>query len=171
MKQIFLMLISLAFLAQSCTKGQESSTSGNLTLSAQGAKQVGSPSADDRDLERQIRNAFLTLSAFECAIVAPNAQESERLFDIGLKSGRDFYAFTKSDRNRLETAIKSKVQFPLEWYLFTRDTELQFAPGADFVLGRLFAGQVQQSTIRGLPPARKSSKHKATKFIVTRTVL
>ena len=144
MKPIVLMFISMAFLTLSCANDRRAATSGNpSSIGSESSKNSGSPSADDRVLERQIRNAFLTLSAFECAIVAPNGQESQRLFNIGLKAGREFHTYSQSNRDRLETAIKSKVQFPLEWYLFTRDAELPFDPGADFILGRLFAGQVQ----------------------------
>src|SRR5687767_2464351 len=62
------------------------------------------PAKSALDLKRQIHNSFLALSAFECAAVASEEQEGDRLFKLGLNAGREFIAFME---NAPEDQIKA----------------------------------------------------------------
>ena len=85
--------------------------------------------ADDT-LERQIKNAFLTVSAFECAAIAPNDQERERLWNLGLQHGRDFIQFWKPNSDVREATWD---QIPGIWSLVIKK-----GPTPDFILGMLY---------------------------------
>lgn len=84
--------------------------------------------------EPYIKKSFLTLSAFECAVVAPNEKEAERLFALGLKAGREFIAFVQSSSEQDQKTIKSKVA--MLWY--------QGGPTPDFILGQIYADRQRE---------------------------
>lgn len=84
----------------------------------------------ESNVDKQIKNAFLTLSAFECAVVSPNDKEAERLFTIGLNVGRDFIQFVQSNPDLYLKTIRSQV--PILWSLTSGPTQ-------DFILGRIYA--------------------------------
>ncbi len=87
------------------------------------------------DVEMQIKNAFLTLSAFECAVVSPNDKETERLFTIGLKAGRDFVQFVRSNPDLSLKTIMPKV--PILWSMTS-------GPTADFIIGRIYEERMNE---------------------------
>jgi hypothetical protein len=80
------------------------------------------------DADEQLKNAFLTTSAFSCAIVSTDEMESDRLFMLGLNAGREFLHFNKTE-TALYPTIASKV--PMIWSLMP-------GPTSDFILGRIF---------------------------------
>ena len=97
---------------------------------------VSAPAAHaEVNIDEQKKNSFMTLSAFECAVVSPNDKEGERLFKLGLKAGRDFLKFVQTDRNLYLKTIKSQV--PMLW-------NLTAGPTADFVLGQIYADRMNK---------------------------
>jgi hypothetical protein len=78
--------------------------------------------------ESMKRNARLTVSAFQCAVVAPDSKERERLFNMGLKAGRDF-ASRARDRGDLYERVRNDI--PWLW------TAVE-GPSVDFIVGRIY---------------------------------
>ncbi len=60
-------------------------------------------------VDEELRLSKLTVSAFECSIVAPDQNESQRLFDIGFAAGQKFLDglsnFTNEGAKRLNENI------------------------------------------------------------------
>jgi hypothetical protein len=84
----------------------------------------------ESNIELQKKNAFLTLSAFECAVVSPNEKETERLFTLGLKVGRDFIQFAQANTDLYLKTIKPQVPMLWNWIA---------GPSPDFILGQIYA--------------------------------
>lgn len=87
----------------------------------------------DPNKEIQIKNSFLTLSAFECSAVAPNDKEAERLFMLGLTAGREFIAYAQSHSDSYAKELHPHVA--ILWNLTN-------GPSPDFILGQLYADRV-----------------------------
>ncbi|TMQ31728.1 MAG: hypothetical protein E6K65_00105 [Nitrospirae bacterium] len=79
--------------------------------------------------EALTKQSFLSVSAFQCAIVATDAKQRERLFTLGLKSGRDFIETAKS---KTDLYAKVRSQIPM---LRT----MTGGPTTDFILGQVYA--------------------------------
>lgn len=88
----------------------------------------------DPSIENQKKNAFLVLSAFECAIVSSNEEEAIRLFNLGLNAGRDFIKFANEDIELYRKKLQSKV--PLLW-------NMTIGPTPDFILGQIYANRAE----------------------------
>ena len=82
----------------------------------------------DPNVDEYVRKSYLVISAFDCAIVAPNVKEAERLFTIDLESGREFIEFARG---------KADVIAKAPWQL-----ALLSGPTTDFILGQLYAMRV-----------------------------
>ena len=89
----------------------------------------GSAVAAEINLETYKKKADLTLSAFECTVLAPNDSEGERLFEIGLSAGRDFISFVNANPKHYK-ALMSQVA------MLWQGTS---GPTPDFILGRMYA--------------------------------
>lgn len=89
----------------------------------------------DSSIDAQVKNAFLTLSTFECAVVSPDDKETERLFMLGLKAGRDFIEFARANPEIYRTSLSPKV--PFLWNMTS-------GPTPDFILGQIYAGRVHE---------------------------
>ncbi len=83
--------------------------------------------------ETQIKNSFLTLSAFECSAIAPNDKEIERLFVLGLNAGREFIAYANSHADTYGKELHPHVA--VLWNLTS-------GPSPDFILGQIYADRV-----------------------------
>ncbi len=60
-------------------------------------------------VDEEIRLSRLTISAFECSIVAPDQTESQRLFDIGFAAGQKFLDGLSNVRNEEEKRLKENI--------------------------------------------------------------
>lgn len=76
-----------------------------------------------------IKQSVLAVSAFQCAVVANDPKQHERLFTLGLKNGRDFIETSKK-KPELYAKVHSRV--PILWNLTS-------GPTTDFILGRVYA--------------------------------
>src|SRR5688572_13333890 len=83
-------------------------------------------SAQDVDQEA-VRQAHLTLAAFECYAFAKDLKEQERLFTLGYEAGKAFIERTTKNMPNVET----RNQIALLW-LSTG------GPTPDFILGQIF---------------------------------
>lgn len=81
------------------------------------------------NVDVQVTNSYLALSAFECSVVATDPKEQERLFFVGLKAGREFLDFSQRNPDVAKNALSPKVA--MLWHLMP-------GPSTDFVLGRIF---------------------------------
>ena len=61
------------------------------------------------NVDEEIRLSKLTVSAFECSIVAPDQTESQRLFDIGFAAGQKFLDGLSNVRNGEEKQLKENI--------------------------------------------------------------
>jgi len=86
------------------------------------------------DIDTQIRNSIITLSAFECSLVAKKKKESERLFILGLKSGRSFLNYIQA--NGLDKKV-AESKIPSLW-LLTKE------PSIDFILGLIYSDRQKE---------------------------
>lgn len=89
----------------------------------------------DPATKNQIKNSFLTLSAFECSAIAPNDKEAERLFMLGLNAGRDFIAFAQTHSDRYAKDLHPHVA--ILWNMIS-------GPSPDFILGQIYADRVNE---------------------------
>lgn len=81
--------------------------------------------------EDVVRNANLTISAFSCSVFNSYigaTKESKRLFDLGYRSGVDFYTYAANSRISKE-ALNNKIP---SLYLMIS------GPNIDFKLGQVF---------------------------------
>jgi len=60
-------------------------------------------------VDEEIRLSKLTVSAFECSIVAPDQTESQRLFDIGFAAGQKFLDGLSNIKNEEEKRLKENI--------------------------------------------------------------
>ncbi len=86
-------------------------------------------------LDQQIKNSYLTLSAFECSAVSPDEKEAERLFLVGLNSGREFIAYANAHKKNYLKDLKPKVA--ILW-------NMTGGPSPDFILGQIYADRVEE---------------------------
>jgi hypothetical protein len=77
-----------------------------------------------------VRLSKLSLSAFECSVVATDKKEEARLFEVGLTSGRKFL----EGMNRLEPAELQKVEREVALIWLSKDS-----PSKDFLLERFIS--------------------------------
>ena len=82
----------------------------------------------DTELEDQINNSYLALSAFECSELALDVEEAERLFLLGLNAGRQFLAYRGLNRDTYIDLIAPKVS----------DLWNLYGPTDDFILGQIY---------------------------------
>ena len=90
------------------------------------APQNGKAEAQGDDL---VRLSKLSISAFECSVVATDKKEDARLFEVGLTAGRTFL----DGINRLEPAERQKVEREVALIWLSKDS-----PSNDFVLGEVY---------------------------------
>jgi hypothetical protein len=76
-----------------------------------------------------IRLSKLSLSAFECSVVATDKKEDARLFEVGLTAGRKFL----DGMNRLEPAKMQEIEREVALIWLNKDN-----PSNDFVLGEVY---------------------------------
>jgi hypothetical protein len=76
-----------------------------------------------------VRLSKLSLSVFECSVVATDKKEDARLFEVGLTSGRKFL----EGMNRLESAELQKVEREVALIWLSKGS-----PSKDFVLGEVY---------------------------------
>ena len=76
-----------------------------------------------------VRMSKLSISAFECSVVATDKKEDARLFEVGLAAGRKFL----DGMNRLEPAERQKVEREVALIWLNKDS-----PSKDFVLGEVY---------------------------------
>jgi hypothetical protein len=82
--------------------------------------------------EDVVRNANLTISAFSCSVFNDyigNTEESKRLFDLGYRSGVNFYTHAANNEINNKT-LNNKIPF---LYLMVG------GPNIDFKLGQVFS--------------------------------
>jgi len=102
-------------------------------------------------VHEQARLSKLTLSAFECSLLADDGKEAHRLLEVGFTAGRSFLSgisnLTKAERSRLSGQID-----PL-WHQVWDGTSQSvvakpptdtlghslWGPTTDFILGRVFS--------------------------------
>ena len=87
---------------------------------------------DNRAALEKAHLATIVVLAFQCATYAGHAdrpEERERLFELGLKAGRDFYKAVLNNEIPLETI---QEETPLTFQLTFR------GPTADFATGRMY---------------------------------
>ena len=89
----------------------------------------------DPKTDAQIKDSFLTLSAFECAVVSPNDKETERLFILGLNAGREFIAYAQSHKDSYLKDLRPKVA--ILWNMTS-------GPSPDFILGQIYANRADE---------------------------
>lgn len=97
------------------------------------------PAMADTELEDQINNSYLALSAFECSDLAPDDEEAERLFLLGLNAGRQFLAYRGLNRDTYIDLIAPKVS----------DLWNLYGPTDDFILGQIYS-EVSNATFEGV---------------------
>ena len=90
----------------------------------------------------------LTVSAFECSIVAPDQTELQRLFDIGFEAGRKFLDGLSNVRNEEEKRLKENIAV------------LWISKGVagrthDFVLGQVYS-EIEAYTCKDFLDDKKS---------------
>jgi hypothetical protein len=102
-------------------------------------------------IQEQVRLSKLTLSAFECSLLADHAKEAHRLLEVGFTAGRSFLSgisnLTKAERVRLSGQLD-----PL-WHQVWDGTSQSvvakapmddlgqslWGPTTDFILGRVYS--------------------------------
>jgi hypothetical protein len=84
------------------------------------------------NVDEEIRLSKLTVSAFECSIVAPDQTESQRLFDIGFAAGQKFLDGLSNVRN--EEAKRLKENIAVLWI-----GKSVAGRTHDFVLGQVYS--------------------------------
>ena len=89
----------------------------------------------DSTVENQIKNSFLTLSAFECSVVAPNEKEADRLFKLGLNAGREYIAYAQEHSDSYANDLQPHVA--ILWNMIS-------GPSPDFILGQIYANRVDE---------------------------
>lgn len=87
------------------------------------------------NVDAQVRNSYLALSAFECSVVATDPKEQERLFLVGLKAGREFIDFARRNPDVYKTSLRSEVA--MLW-------NLKSGPSTDFTLGRIYEHRLRE---------------------------
>ena len=102
--------------------------------------------------ERFVKQSLLVVSAFQCAIVATDAKRQERLFMLGLKSGRDFIEVA---RNKPELYNKVRGDIPMLW-------TMNAGPTADIILGQIYA-QLGDDIYKKMHPSGDEKLWKMTK--------
>ena len=100
------------------------------------------------NVDEEIRLSKLTVSAFECSIVAPDQKESQRLFDIGFAAGQKFLDGLSNFTN--EEAKRLKENIAVLWIG-------KGVPGRthDFVLGQVYS-EIEAYTYKDVLDDRKS---------------
>ena len=86
------------------------------------------------DVEMYEKKAYLTLSAFDCSLVAPDKKEAERFLTIGLNAGRDFIKFMRENND-----LYLKTKTTIIWDLARK------GPTPDFILGHIWADRLNGS--------------------------
>lgn len=89
---------------------------------------LGSVSAQSPE-EAIERQSFLSVSAFQCAVIATDPKQRERLLTLGLKIGRDFVETVK---NKPDLYAKIRSRIPSLWTYIG-------GPTTDFILGQVYA--------------------------------
>lgn len=100
-----------------------------------------------------------TWSAFECtswASVMKNEQQTERLFELGLSSGRQFIESVRSGKIKKED-LNSEVPIGLIMLLQ--------GPSTDFILGRIFEN-VQEYSLREVVKSKDGVNEKAVQILI-----
>jgi hypothetical protein len=109
----------------------------------------------ETELEKQVKNSRLAISAFQCSFVAEDKKEQERLFQLGLNAGRDFLEFIKANPSKYEVEFFNE-KVPTFWFVTD-------GPTTDFVLGRIYEehkNEIYKSLPRRNMELRKIKKEK-----------
>ncbi len=99
-------------------------------------------------VDEEIRLSQLTISAFECSIVAPDPTESQRLFDIGFAAGQKFLDGLSNVRNGEEKQLKENIA--VLWIGKGLAGRTQ-----DFVLGQVYS-EIEAYTYKDFLDDKKS---------------
>ena len=86
-------------------------------------------------IDSEVRNSFLSLSAFECSVVAADPKETARLFTLGLNAGRQFLEFVQSNKDVYDKMLTPKIA--ILWNMTS-------GPSPDFILGQIYADRTQE---------------------------
>ncbi len=93
----------------------------------------------DTETDAQIKNAVLTVSAFECVAVSTSPKDKFRLLTLGLNAGREFIKYVKSHPDIYLNVLRFKV--PIYWELHGG---LFSGPTPDFTLGQVYQDRVHE---------------------------
>src|SRR5208283_4509209 len=104
------------------------------------------------NIDEDIRLSKLTVSAFECSIVAPDQTESQRLFDIGFAAGQKFLDGLSNVRNGEEKQLKENIAVLWIGKGLAGRTH-------DFVLGQVYS-EIEAYTYKDFLDDKKSWKLK-----------
>lgn len=126
---------------------------------------------------KQVQQAQLTISAFECAVVTTDSGQDDRLFNLAIKNGRDFIATIAA-----RPILFMDRKIPKVWrtdQTFTEGFLLGKMPAVvtpDFILGKLYAAVSDEisdkltATIKNLDPGYPrfdASDKKMEKIIIS----
>jgi hypothetical protein len=87
-------------------------------------------SKSDISIPEAKNRAALSLGAFECSHLATEQADTSRLFNIGVRAGRDFLGFAEQNRNGYRSIAG---ELDPAW------TRIESRPSVDFKLGELHA--------------------------------
>jgi len=104
-------------------------------------------------IAEEVRLSKLTLSAFECSLLAGDNKEAQRLFNVGFVAGRSFLrgigTLTREERTRLSAQMDllwqrvwdgtSQYVVGQSWKLSDSIGHSLWGPTIDFILGRVFS--------------------------------
>jgi hypothetical protein len=105
-------------------------------------------------VQEQVRLSNLTLSSFECSLLAEDHREAHRLLEVGFTAGRAFLSgisnLTRAERTRLSGQIDSLWKYV--WDGTSQSVVAKsptnslgqslWGPTIDFILGRMFSERV-----------------------------
>ena len=107
-------------------------------------------------VDEEIKLSQLTISAFECSVLAVDEKENKRLFDIGFEAGKTFLdglqSLTDEENNNVSYHIAVLWNFVA-------------GPNHDFILGRIYEGRtidVLRGVVQG--DAKTTDIRKAQEF-------
>lgn len=94
--------------------------------------------ANESSIDYKLK-ASISISAFECwmfAVLSENEDDTERLFNIGYRSGKIFLSGLKENK----LSQKDLGEIPLKFLVHGR------GPNDEFIMGRIFESTIAQTT-------------------------
>jgi hypothetical protein len=86
-------------------------------------------------IDEEVRLSQLTLSAFECSVLASDKKEAQRLFDIGLGAGRAFLDGLSKLTGDEDKAVSENTA--ILWNMVA-------GPTHDFILGQVYSDRIEE---------------------------